>query len=137
VSGAVTPELAALIAAAFLGLVHIVAASHAMSMQRGYRWTAGARDEPVPPATGIAGRLQRANANFVETFALFAAGVFVVFATGAASEATAWAAWIYVGARAAYLIAYASGVFLVRSLIWNVATFAIVGLLLAPVVPYW
>jgi uncharacterized MAPEG superfamily protein len=136
-NGTVTPELTALIAAAFLGLVHIVAASHAMSVQRGYRWTAGARDEPVAPATGIAGRLQRANANFVETFALFAAGVFVVFATGVANEVTAWAAWTYVGARAAYLVAYASGVFLIRSLIWNVATLAIIALLLAPAVPYW
>ena len=57
--------------------------------------------------------------------------------TGAESAATAWAAWIYVIARAAYLIVYAAGVFLVRSLIWNVATFAIIALLLAPVVPYW
>lgn len=132
-----TPELTALVAAAVLGFVHIVAASHAMSIQRGYRWTASARDEPSPPTTGLAGRLERASRNFIETFAFFAAGVFLVRATGAESVATAWAAWVYVAARAAYLIAYASGVFLVRSLIWNVAAFAILALVLAPVVDAW
>jgi hypothetical protein len=43
-----------------LGLVQIVLASHAASLQRGYLWTAGSRDETVPPLTGIAGRLERA-----------------------------------------------------------------------------
>ena len=113
------------------------AASHAMSLQRGYRWTASARDEPVPPATGLAGRLERASRNFTETFAFFAAGIFLVHATSAESAATGWAAWTYVVARAAYLIAYGSGVFLVRSLIWNVATLAILALLFAPIVPSW
>ena len=131
------PELAALVAAAMLGFAHIIAASHAMSHQRGYRWTAGARDEPSAPAAGIAGRLERANNNFTETFAFFAAGIFVVQVTGAESAATVWAAWAYVAARVAYLITYASGVFLVRSLIWNVAALAIIVLLLAPISPYW
>ena len=132
-----TPELTALATAAMLGFAHIILASHATSLQRGYRWSASARDEPMPPVTGVAGRLARANSNFTETFAFFAAGIFLVNATGAATAATAWAAWTYVGARIAYLIAYASGVFLLRSLIWNVATLAIVTLLFAPVVPYW
>jgi uncharacterized MAPEG superfamily protein len=73
----------------------------------------------------------------METFALFAAGIFVVHVTDSEGVATVWAAWTYVAARLAYLIAYASGAFLVRSLIWNVAAFAIIVLLLAPVVPYW
>lgn len=132
-----TPELSALVAAAILGFAHIILASHAMSLQRGYRWSASARDEPMPPVTGVADRLARASGNFGETFAFFAAGVFLVHVTGSATVATAWAAWIYVGARVAYLIAYASGVFLVRSLIWNVATLATIALLLAPLVPYW
>jgi uncharacterized MAPEG superfamily protein len=32
-----------------LGFAHIVASSHAKRLQRGYRWTASARDEQVPP----------------------------------------------------------------------------------------
>jgi uncharacterized MAPEG superfamily protein len=132
-----TLELGALMAAAMLGFAHIILASHAMSFHRGYRWSASARDEPTPPATGIAGRLERAGDNFTETFAFFAAGVFLVHVTGSESNATAWAAWTYVIARIAYLIAYGTGVFLVRSLIWNIASLATIALLLAPVVPYW
>jgi uncharacterized MAPEG superfamily protein len=86
--------------------------------------------------TGIAGRLARANSNFGETFAFFAAGVLLVNAMGAESVGTALAAWIYVASRLGYLIAYVSGVFLVRSLIWNVATIAIIALLLAPIVRF-
>lgn len=49
-----------------LGFVHIVAASHAASLQRGYRWTASVRDEPLPPLRRVAGRLE---------LPLYAAGV--------------------------------------------------------------
>ena len=95
-----------------------------------------ARDQPTQPATGIAGRLERARRNFTETFAFFAAGIFLVQVTHAESAVTVWAAWTHVVARGAYHVAYVTGLFLVRSLIWNVATFAIILLLLAPVVAY-
>ena len=52
-----TFELKILALSVVLGLVQIVLASHAASLQRGYLWTAGSRDEAVPPLTGIAGRL--------------------------------------------------------------------------------
>jgi hypothetical protein len=48
-----------------LGIVQIVAVSHAASLQRGYRWTASPRDEKVPPLRGVAGRLERALRNFL------------------------------------------------------------------------
>ena len=64
-----------------LGLVQIVLASHAASLQRGYRWTAGSRDQAVPRLTGMAGRLERALRNFVETFPLFAAAVLIAHVT--------------------------------------------------------
>jgi hypothetical protein len=60
-----------------LGLVQIVLASHAASLQRGCVWTASSRDEAVPALTGVVGRLARALQNFVETFPLFAAGVLI------------------------------------------------------------
>src|SRR5215208_5962055 len=64
-----------LILSVLLGIVQIVAASHAASLQRGYRWTASPRDEKVPPLRGVAGRLDRALRNSMETFPLFAAVV--------------------------------------------------------------
>jgi MAPEG family protein len=70
-----TLELKMLGLSIVLGLAQIVLASHAASHQRGYVWTASARDAAVPALTGLAGRLDRALRNFIETFPLFAAGV--------------------------------------------------------------
>ena len=114
-------ELLGLVAAAGLGLVHIVLASHAASLERGYRWSAGPRDEPLAPLGGIAGRLARANANYLETFPFFAAAIVAVIATGAQSSWSTWGVILYLGGRVAYLPLYAFGVFLVRSIAWNVA----------------
>ena len=73
-----TFELRMLALSVVLGLVQVVLASHAAS-QRGYLCTAGPRDEAVPPLTGIAGRLERALRNFVETFPLFASAVLIAY----------------------------------------------------------
>ncbi len=124
-------ELVGLAAAAALGLLHIVLASQSASLQRGYRWTAGPRDEPVPPFSGIAGRLARANANFLETFPFFAAAVVAVVATGVHSPWSKWGIILYIGGRVAYLPLYAFGVFLVRSLAWNVAIAGIAAIYVA------
>lgn len=75
-----TFELRILALSVVLGLVQIVLASHAASLQRGYLWTAGSRDEAVPPLTGIAGRLERA---LVETFPLFASAVLIAYVANA------------------------------------------------------
>jgi uncharacterized MAPEG superfamily protein len=124
-------ELLGLVVAAALGLVHIVLASHSASLQRGYRWTAGPRDEPLPPLRGIAGRLARANANFLETFPFFAAAILAVLATGTHSPWSKWGVILYVSGRIAYLPLYAFGVFLVRSMAWNVALAGIVAVYVA------
>ena len=110
-----------------LGIVQIVAASHAASLQRGYQWTASSRDEKVPPLQGVAGRLDRALRNFLETFPLFAAVVLAAHVTDTHNALTALGAQLYFWARLAYALLYAAGVPVVRSLVWNVAT---VGILL-------
>ena len=116
---------------AALGLVHIVAASHSASLQRGYRWTASARDEPTSPLLGAAGRLARALANFTETFPPFAALVLAVLVAGRSGLLSEWGAGLYFAGRLAYLPLYAFGVPLIRSLAWNVATFGIILLIVA------
>ena len=115
-------EVLGLTAAAMLGLVHIVLASHSASLQRGYHWSAGPRDELLAPLAGTAGRLARASANYLETFPFFAAGVLAVLATGNHSTWSKWGVMLYIAGRVAYLPLYASGVFLVRSIAWNVAS---------------
>jgi len=126
-----TLELKMLALSIVLGLVQIVLASHAASLQRGYVWTASSRDEAVPNLTGVAGRLERALHNFVETFPLFAAAVLTAHVAGAQSWMTEWGAQLYFWARIAYVACYAAGVFLVRSLVWNVAALGIVLVLLS------
>ena len=117
-----------------LGLVQIVAASHAASLQRGYRWSASARDREVAPLIGVAGRLDRALRNFSETFPLFAALVLAAQAVGRHSGLTESGAILYFMARLAYLPLYAFGVPLVRSLVWSIAA---VGMLLLLVALLW
>ena len=126
-----TLEITLLALSVVLGFVHIVAASHSASLQRGYRWSASARDEPVAPLHGIAGRLDRALRNFLETFPLFAATVLAAAAAGRHNALTVWGAQLYFWARVAYLPLYAAGIPLVRSLVWNIAAAGIALLLVA------
>ena len=124
-------EVRVLIWSVVLGFVQIVAASHAASLQRGYRWIASARDGEVAPLTGVAGRLDRALRNFTETFPLFAALVLAAQAVGRHSGLTESGAILYFIARLAYLPLYAFGVPLIRSLAWNVAALGMALLLVA------
>ena len=48
-----TPELRYLVYSILLGLLHLIGASHFISYQYGYRWTASNRDEEKPPLKGI------------------------------------------------------------------------------------
>jgi uncharacterized MAPEG superfamily protein len=121
-------ELYGLCAAVVLGLVHIVLAAHAASLQRGYRWAAGARDAEPPRLSGVAGRLARASANFAETFPFFAALVLATQFRGG-DEWSCWGVGLYLAGRLLYLPLYAFGVYLVRSLAWNVATAGLIVLL--------
>jgi uncharacterized MAPEG superfamily protein len=126
-----TVELRMLTLSVVLGIVQIVAASHAASLQRGYRWTASSRDEKVEPLRGVAGRLDRALRNFVETFPLFAAAVLAAQLTDTHGALTEWGARFYFWGRFAYVLLYAAGVPLIRSLVWNVATIGIVLVIIA------
>jgi uncharacterized MAPEG superfamily protein len=124
-------ELVGLVVGVFLGLVHLVIASHAASLTRGYRWAAGPRDEILPPLAGLAGRLARASANYLETFPYFGCLVVAVFFAGRHGALSTWGVCLYIVGRVMYLPLYACGTYLLRSLAWNVATAGIVLLCLA------
>jgi uncharacterized MAPEG superfamily protein len=121
----VSVELRMLTLSVVLGIVQIIAASHAASLQRSYRWTASPRDAKVEPLRGLAGRLDSALRNFGETFPLFAAVVLVAHTTDTHDALTEWGARLYFWGRVAYVLLYAAGVPLIRSLVWNVATIGI------------
>jgi uncharacterized MAPEG superfamily protein len=121
-----TNEIHILIWSCVLGIVHLIAASHFISFQYGYRWTAGNREEEMPPLKGIAGRVDRAGINFLETFPIFAAAVLVAHFTGHRGALTLWGANLYFWGRIVYAVAYTAGFPMVRSAIWNVAVIGIV-----------
>jgi uncharacterized MAPEG superfamily protein len=125
-----TTELLLLAMSILLGFVHIILGSHSASLQRGYRWSASARDEPVPPLSGPAGRIDRALRNYLETFPLFAAAVLLAHAAGQHNTLTVLGAHLYFWARIVYLVLYSLGVLLIRSLVWNVATLGVILILL-------
>lgn len=125
-------ELQMLGAAVMIGLIHLFWAAAAAQPQRGLKWNAGPRDTPVE-LTGVAGRLQRAFANFRETFPFFAVAVLVAYLGGRLGTLTTVGAGLYVGARAIYIFLYAFGVPVIRSLVWLVSMVGL-GLILAALV---
>jgi uncharacterized MAPEG superfamily protein len=126
-----TIELKMLAFAVVLGLVQIVLAVVATTLQTGLPWAAGPRDDAMPPTTAICGRLRRALSNFMETFPLFAAAVLIANAVGHHDAMTTSGAQLYFWGRVVYVPLYAFGVFLVRTLAWTVATVGIVLILLS------
>ena len=117
-----TTELRFLVASIILGLVHLIADSHLISFQYGYRWTGGSRDEPVPPLRGLANRMDQATTNFLETFPFFAALVLAAHFINRHDQLTLWGAHLYFWGRLGYLIAALLGYGLIRSaLFWNTA----------------
>jgi uncharacterized MAPEG superfamily protein len=105
-----------------------------VNLQLGTAYTAGPRDEERRPA-GLAGRLKRAMDNHFEALILFTIAVLVVTLGDASSRLTEQCAWTYLVARVLYVPAYASGVFLLRSLVWAAgfgATLAMLVIALQP-----
>jgi uncharacterized MAPEG superfamily protein len=126
-----TTELCMLVWSVVLGLVQIALAATCSVGQRGLGWAASARDEVKPPLSGIGGRLDRARANFLETFPLFVAVVLAAHLLQRHDNLTVLGAQLYFWARLAYVPAYAAGIPYLRSLIWAVSIAGIVLLLVA------
>jgi len=112
-----------------LGLLNLIAASHAISSQHGYRWTASTREQPMPPLKGVANRVDQACTNSLETFPIFAALVFAAHLGGRNGQLTFWGARLYFWGRVAHEVASIAGYSLLRSSIWN-AAFAGIGLVI-------
>ena len=126
-----TTELTVLAWGCVLALVHVFAAIRAKTRQYGTRWNMGARDEDLPPLSPVAGRLARAQANYFETFPLMIAAVLIVSVADLESPSTATGAWVWLGARIAYLPLYAFGVPFARTGAW-IASIVGLGMVLAP-----
>ena len=126
-----TPELLMLALSVVLGFVHIIVSAIATTSQYGLKWNRSARDAPMPPLHAVAGRLQRALHNFLETFPLFAVAVLIADATNRHGWMALWGSQVYFYARVLYLPLYAAGIPVARSAAWIVASLGIAMVLLA------
>lgn len=122
-----TTELTLLAWSLVLALAQISLTSAFRTRETGLWFNVGARDEPAPPPGKVTARLQRAQANLLETLPLFAAAVLVAHVDGREGNLTLWGAEIYLAARVLYVPLYAAGVAVLRTLAW---TASIVGLVM-------
>jgi uncharacterized MAPEG superfamily protein len=116
-----TFELSILAWGCVVALLHILAAVRFKTRQYGTKWNVGARDEEMPPPQPIVGRLARAQANFYETFPLYAAAAIIVSLAHLNNRWTAIGAMLWIGGRIVYLPLYAAGVPYLRSAAWVVS----------------
>ncbi|WP_271143899.1 MAPEG family protein [Brevundimonas sp. NIBR10] len=116
--GVMNPELLILALAAVLLMVHIFAAAHLKTKQYGVDWNMGARDDVLVPLNPGAGRLVRAQSNYLETLPIAVIALLGVVVSGRGDLWTAIGGWIWLGARLVYLPVYAAGIPKVRTLIF-------------------
>ncbi len=114
-----------------LGLVHVFVAAILATRQRGLQWNAGNRDGEVAPLTGAAARAERANRNYRETFAFFAAAVLSVVFAKLNTPHTALGAEAYFWARLIYLPIYIVGIPYVRTLVFAVSIWGLLQIIAA------
>ena len=125
-AAAASTEITVLVWSVVLLLAHIVA--QALSIYDfGPKYLLGPRDETRKPKNIIAGRLHRALTNLLETYPAFIALVLVIVVTGKTGGIAAAGAWVWLIARVVYVLIYAAGIPVLRTLTWCVS---IVGLLM-------
>lgn len=116
-------EILILLLLPILGSVHFMAGGGIPRiLEQGWAatfWTA--RDNLPAFSHKYSQRMERANENFKETLPYAIALLLLVQVLGVGSEFTAAGAWIYFGARVAYIPIYLFGIPLVRSFIWVVS----------------
>jgi uncharacterized MAPEG superfamily protein len=116
-----TIELTVLAWGCVLALVHIFAAVRFKTRQYGTKWNMGARDEALEAPQPIVGRLARAQANFFETFPIYAAAALIVSLAHLTDRMSANGALLWIGGRIVYLPLYAAGVPYVRTAAWAIS----------------
>lgn len=115
-----TSDLWALVATIGLAMTQLGLSSILTLRQLGGAWVAGPRDESRE-VTGLSGRVVRAHRNLLESFPQFAAALFIVHAAHAVGHLSTVGAWLFFGARCAYVPAYVFGPIGLRPLCWTVA----------------
>src|SRR5437762_13649367 len=114
-------ELKMLFYSAILGIIQLLIATQLSTAQRGVKWNLSPRDEKVPELTGVAGRMDRAFKNFMETFPFFIVAILIVQITQLQNSSSSIGAMIYFWARLLYVPLYAAGIIGVRTFVWVIS----------------
>jgi uncharacterized MAPEG superfamily protein len=110
-------------------LLQIVLQAASSSSELGLPYAMSSRDEGREPRSVYAGRIRRALNNLLETYPAFVAlalGLVVSNKTGGVGTI---GAEIYLAARVLYLVIYAAGVSVVRTLFWGLSIIGLVMML--------
>lgn len=99
-------------------VVHVTLQALIATKELGREWNASARDDDRKPTGKLAGRAERASANFRETYPAFIALAFGVIMAGDPSGIALIGAWLWLVCRIIYIPLYLMGIPYVRSLVW-------------------
>jgi uncharacterized MAPEG superfamily protein len=110
-------------------LVQIVVQAASASSELGLPYAMTPRDEGRQPRSVYAGRARRALNNLLETYPAFIALALALVVSGKTGGVGAIGAEIYLAARVLYLIVYAAGVSVVRTLLWVASIIGLVMML--------
>jgi uncharacterized MAPEG superfamily protein len=125
-AAATSTEITVLAWSVVLLLAQVMAQAFA-TYDLGQKYLLSPRDENRVSRSVLAGRLGRALRNLLETYPAFIALALALVVTGKTGGLAATGAWLWLAARIVYVIVYAAGVPVVRTLVWLVS---ILGLLL-------
>ena len=125
-----TPDLLVLLLAVLLAMAQLALYAVLGNLELGVRYTLSPRDTPPEGLTLRTRRIKRAYENHLETLPWFAIAVLVAHVTGQNDGMTASASWTYLAARILYVPLYVFGVIYLRSLVWAIATGAIITIVL-------
>lgn len=117
-------ELKMLLYAGVVLVVQLILQVLAGIYQNGLGYALSPRDDATNDE-GIAGRVERAYYNMLETFPVFAALVLMLEVSEGWTSLTALGAQLYFWGRVFYVPAYVAGIPVVRTLIWFVSLIGI------------
>ena len=115
-----TTELWLLFASLPLYGLYLGAQSLIFRWHYGIWYAASARDEDKPEGE-LLGRAERALRNFNETWMVFVVQILIGHLAMPGEPLMFWGAIVWFAARIVYLPLYLFGVFMIRSIVWNVS----------------
>ena len=128
-AAAISTEITVLGWSIALLLVQIVLQA-GTSSDLGPAYLMGPQDEQRQTKSVLSRRLKRALHNLLETFPAFVALALALVVTGKTGGIGATGAWLYLIARIVYVVLYAAGIPVARTLVWLASIIGLVMMLI-------